>query len=45
MVIDELIVMGNKEKFDNVYKDPVSNFTKWERGNETLTLFDPRPYP
>lgn len=30
--------------FDKVRKEPVSNFTKWVRGTESLTLFKPRPF-
>lgn len=25
--------------------EPVKNFTKWVRGDESLTLYDPRPFP
>jgi len=33
------------EGFDNVRLEPVVNFTKWVRGNESLTLYSPRPTP
>ncbi|EGR28606.1 plasma glutamate carboxypeptidase, putative [Ichthyophthirius multifiliis] len=33
-----------QEKID-VKLEKVSNFTKWERGNENLTLFEPRLHP
>lgn len=45
MVIDELIDMGNEVGFDATYKDPVVDFTKWVRKEESLTLYDPRPFP
>ncbi len=37
--------MAHKEGFDNVHLEPVANFTKWVRGTESLTLYDPRPVP
>jgi len=37
--------MGKDLDFDAVYKDPVTNFTKWVRKEESLTLYDPRPFP
>lgn len=37
--------MAEKEGFDNVRLEPVSNFTKWIRGKEQLTLYDPRSTP
>ena len=45
MVIDDMIEMGINVNFDKVYKDPVVNFTKWVRHDESLTLYDPRPFP
>jgi hypothetical protein len=33
------------EGFDNVRLEPVTNFTKWVRGAESLTLYSPRPVP
>jgi carboxypeptidase Q len=44
-VIFELASMAKKDGFDNVHLEPVSNFTKWVRGNEALTLYSPRPFP
>lgn len=29
----------------DVRLEPVTGFTKWVRGEESLTLFDPRPFP
>jgi carboxypeptidase Q len=37
--------MAFNEGFDNIRLEPVSNFTKWVRGVEQLTLYDPRPVP
>ena len=37
--------MALEDGFDNVHLEPVSNFTKWVRGRESLTLFEPRPFP
>jgi carboxypeptidase Q len=44
-VIHEVSSMAQKEGFDNVHLESVSNFTKWVRGNEELTLYSPRPTP
>ena len=45
IVILEMMSMAKKDGFDNVHLEPVSNFTKWTRGKESLTLFSPRPNP
>lgn len=45
MVISEVMSMATKDGFDNVHLEPVSNFTKWVRGREELTLYSPRPNP
>lgn len=37
--------MALSEGFDNVHLEAVSNFTRWERGNEELILHDPRTVP
>ena len=37
--------MAYEEQFDNIRLEPVSDFTKWVRGNEELTLLSPRPFP
>lgn len=37
--------MAIDEGFDSVHLEPVSNFTKWVRGKESLTLYSPRPTP
>jgi carboxypeptidase Q len=37
--------MAFNEGFDNIRLEPVANFTKWVRGVEQLTLYDPRPVP
>ena len=37
--------MARNEGFDSVRLEPVTNFTKWVRGDEQLTLYDPRPVP
>jgi hypothetical protein len=42
-VIDEMFVMAITEGFENVKREPVKNFTKWVRGDESLTLLSPRP--
>ncbi|EAR91471.1 plasma glutamate carboxypeptidase (macronuclear) [Tetrahymena thermophila SB210] len=34
-----------KEDGIDVRLEPVRNFTKWVRGQESLTLFEPRPFP
>jgi hypothetical protein len=44
-VIYEMASQANKIGFENLKLEPVSNFTKWTRGSESLTLFDPRPSP
>lgn len=44
-VINEMISQANKEKFDKVRLESVSNFTKWVRGRESLILYSPRPNP
>jgi carboxypeptidase Q len=44
-VISEMMAMAQKEGFDNVHLEPVTNFTKWIRGEEQLTLYEPRPVP
>ncbi len=44
-VIYEMASMAKKEGFENVNLEPVKNFTKWVRGNESLTLLKPRPFP
>lgn len=45
MAIDELIANAEDIGFDAVYRDPVVDFTKWVRKDESLTLYDPRPFP
>jgi len=45
MVISEIATMAAQEGFDSVRLEPVPNFTKWVRGNESLTLYSPRPTP
>jgi len=37
--------MAHNEGFDNVHLESVTNFTKWIRGEEQLTLYEPRPVP
>lgn len=44
-VISEMLVMAASEGFDSAHLEPVSNFTKWVRGKESLTLYSPRPTP
>ena len=44
-VIYELASQANRIGFDNLRLEEVKNFTKWVRGNETLTLYSPRPFP
>ena len=44
-VIDEVYKMAKDEGFDDVRLEPVSNFTKWVRGEEELILHEPRPTP
>lgn len=36
--------MGKEIDFDDVYRDDIT-FTSWVRGEESLTLYDPRPFP
>ena len=43
--IFELASQANKLGFENLRLEEVKNFTKWVRGAEPLTLFDPRPFP
>lgn len=43
--IYEMANMASKAGFENVRLEQVKNFTKWVRGDESLTLFDPRPNP
>ena len=45
MVITEMFSKAKKDGFDNVHLEPVTNFTKWVRGKESLTLYSPRPTP
>ena len=33
------------DEFDNVRLEPVTNFTKWVRANEELTMLSPRSRP
>jgi carboxypeptidase Q len=44
-VIYEMANMASKVGFDNVRLEQVKNFTKWVRGDESLTLYEPRPNP
>ena len=44
-VIYEMASMAKKEGFENVQLQPVKNFTKWVRGQESLTMLKPRPFP
>lgn len=34
---------AKEDKFDNVRLEAVKNFSKWVRGEESLTLHSPRP--
>lgn len=43
--IYELANMASKAGFENVRLEQVKNFTKWVRGEESLTLIQPRPDP
>ena len=43
--IYELASMASKAGFENVRLEQVKNFTKWVRGKESLTLYEPRPNP
>lgn len=43
--IYDLASMASQLGFENVRLEPVKNFTKWVRGAESLTLFEPRPNP
>ena len=43
--IQELLAQLQKEGFENAHLEPVNNFTAWVRGEESLTLFSPRPFP
>jgi carboxypeptidase Q len=44
-VLREMEREARLEGFDNVRLEPVTNFTRWERGDESLLLMDPRPVP
>jgi len=33
------------EGFQNPHLEPVNNITAWVREEESLTLYDPRPFP
>ena len=44
-VIQEMMNQANHEKFEKVRLEAVSNFTKWVRGKESLTMLSPRPNP
>lgn len=37
--------MASSAGFENIKLEQVKNFTKWVRGKESLTLYDPRPTP
>jgi carboxypeptidase Q len=43
--IYDLASQANKVGFENLRLEEVKNFTKWVRGNESLTLYSPRPVP
>jgi hypothetical protein len=43
--IKSMYDQAKAEGFDNVKLEPVTNFTKWVRGAESLTLYSPRPTP
>ena len=45
MVITEMFSKAKRDGFDNVHLEPVANFTKWVRGEESLILHSPRPVP
>jgi hypothetical protein len=45
LAIQNLYEQARKDNFDNVRLEPVSNFTKWVRGQESLTLYSPRTTP
>lgn len=42
-VIREMLRQARDEGFENIRLEPVKNFTKWVRGEESLTLISPRP--
>ena len=44
-VIYEMASAANKIGFENLKLEEIKNFTKFSRGEENLTLFDPRPFP
>lgn len=44
LVIQDLASQIKSDGVD-VRLEPVLNFTKWVRGDESLTLLDPRPFP
>ena len=44
-VIYQMASYANKIGFENIRLEEVKNFTKWVRGEESLTLYDPRPFP
>lgn len=44
-VIHQMLNYAQEEQFENVRLESVSNFTKWVRGKESLTLLSPRPTP
>lgn len=44
-VIYEMAGMASAAGFENIKLEQVKNFTKWVRGKESLTLYDPRPTP
>jgi hypothetical protein len=37
--------MASAAGFENIRLEQVKNFTKWVRGKESLTLYEPRPTP
>lgn len=45
MAIENLRDQALRDGFDNVKLEPVTNFTKWVRGAESLTLYSPRTTP
>lgn len=44
MAIQNVYEQALAEGFDNIRLEPVSNFTSWVRGEESLTLGSPRPH-
>lgn len=45
LAVRDMLTMLEKDGFENYYLEDVPDVRVWNRGEESLTLYDPRPYP